>query len=88
MLDLISSIPDIIDQYGFSYSCPSTTSWPGLELCQSTIVGEMDNCLCFSMSLDYYQSIPRQELCQDIDQEDMDTRRLYANLVLLHWKRN
>ena len=67
MLDLNSSILDIIVQYGFSYSCPSATSWTGLELRQSTIVGEMDHCLCFSMSLGYYQSIPRQELCQDIN---------------------
>ena len=63
MLDLNTSILNIIDQYGFSYSCPSTTSWTGLELCQPTIAGEMEHCLCFSMSLRYYQSIPRQELC-------------------------
>ena len=79
MLDLNSPLLDIIDQYGFSYSCSSTTSWTGLEFCQSTIAGEMEHCLCFSMSLRYYQSIPPEELCQDINQEDVDTRRLYVN---------
>ena len=59
MLELSSSILNTIDQYGFSYSFPSTTTLTGLELCQSTVVGEMEHCLCFSMSLRYYLSIPR-----------------------------
>ena len=59
MLDLYSSSLDLIDQYGFSLSCPFATSWTSLELCQPTIASEMEHCLCFSMSLDYYQLVPR-----------------------------
>ena len=59
MLDLNSSSLDLVDQYGFSLSCPFATSWTSLEFCESTIASEMEHCLCFSMSLGYYQLVPR-----------------------------